>query len=160
MSVEIDELDKQIIKILCEDPRANYRTIAGKVDAPESTVRYRLNKILEDGVVTPIISIDPAKVGYNYFAAIRVKLRSILFKKDRDKLFNRIARDIIDNFKCALVGDDGEETLYAIIFSKTREDLKYVQDLLEESGNVESVDVTFLTRKHIMNLTMNVGDLL
>lgn len=158
--MEMDKLGKQIIRCLCDDPRATYRTVANEVDAPESTVRYRLNKILEDNVVTPIMSVDPNKVGYPYFAVVSVKLRSILFKKDRDKLFQRIAHDIMDTFKCALVGDNGEDTLYALIFSKTQDDLKYIKDLLEGSGNIENLDVTFLTRKHVSNLTMNIEDIL
>ena len=160
MVFEIDELGKEIIKYLCEDPRGSYRTIASKVDAPESTVRYRLNKILEDRIVTPIVAIDPNQVGYPYFASIKVKLRAILFRKDRDKLFGRIAQSMIDNFRCALVADNGEDILYAVIFSKTKEDLKYVKDILEQSGNVEDVEITFLKRKHISNLTMNASDIL
>lgn len=47
----LDEKDKIILEMLIEDSRRPYREIAEEVDLSESTVRKRVIKLQEDGVI-------------------------------------------------------------------------------------------------------------
>ncbi|NJE47873.1 AsnC family transcriptional regulator, partial [Thermococcus sp. GR7] len=48
---ELDTLDRSILRILQEDGRASYSEIARRIGVPESTVRLRVKKLVERGVI-------------------------------------------------------------------------------------------------------------
>lgn len=47
----LDEKDKKILELLIEDSRRTYGSIAEQVDLSESTVRKRVDKLREEGVI-------------------------------------------------------------------------------------------------------------
>jgi DNA-binding Lrp family transcriptional regulator len=51
MSAAMDELDREIVSILRQDARTPYTEIAEKVDISEGTVRNRVERLLEAGVI-------------------------------------------------------------------------------------------------------------
>jgi len=51
MSVAMDELDREIVSILRRDARTPYTEIAEEVDISEGTVRNRVERLLEEGVI-------------------------------------------------------------------------------------------------------------
>lgn len=61
MEQEIDEMDKEIIRILQEDARVSFRKIAEKLNVSEATIFIRVRKLLEKKVIkrfTAIVSPD------------------------------------------------------------------------------------------------------
>jgi len=51
MSAAMDELDREIVSILRRDARTPYTEIAEEVDISEGTVRNRVERLLEEGVI-------------------------------------------------------------------------------------------------------------
>jgi DNA-binding Lrp family transcriptional regulator len=51
MSAAMDELDREIVSILRQDARTPYTEIAEEVDISEGTVRNRVERLLEEGVI-------------------------------------------------------------------------------------------------------------
>ena len=47
----LDDKDKKILELLIEDSRRTYGDISKQVDLSESTVRKRVNKLQEEGVI-------------------------------------------------------------------------------------------------------------
>lgn len=47
----IDEIDKKILKILINDARASWTSIAKELAVNESTIRYRVRKLEDSGVI-------------------------------------------------------------------------------------------------------------
>ena len=47
----MDEKDKKILEMLIEDSRRTYGSIAEQVDLSESTVRKRVDKLKEEGII-------------------------------------------------------------------------------------------------------------
>jgi DNA-binding Lrp family transcriptional regulator len=47
----MDEKDKKILELLIEDSRRTYGSIAEQVDLSESTVRKRVDKLKEEGII-------------------------------------------------------------------------------------------------------------
>lgn len=73
----IDPLNRKIVNILLEDSRTPYVTIAEKINRSESTVRQRISKLLEKGIIEKYtIQIDPAALGYNSVAYIGLNVES------------------------------------------------------------------------------------
>lgn len=72
----LDDVDKKIIDYLSEDSRASFRKIAKKLGLSVDTITRRYQKLLEENVIRPTITIDPTKLGYEAFVFFSVKIES------------------------------------------------------------------------------------
>lgn len=79
---EIDEKDKKILEILMKDSRTPYTEIAGELDVSEATVRKRIDRLKEEGVIERFtIDIDPIIVGYNTVTLLGLDVEPEYFLK-------------------------------------------------------------------------------
>ncbi len=63
--MELDALDRGILRILQEDGRISYSEMARRLGVPESTVRLRVRKLKGRGVIRKFAAlINPFKAGY------------------------------------------------------------------------------------------------
>lgn len=69
-----DELDRQIIRLLRADGRRSNREIARLLDVPEATVRYRVRRLIESGILNITASVDPEHLGYALTAVISIQV--------------------------------------------------------------------------------------
>lgn len=61
---EFDDLDYQIIQELHRDARVSASEIARKTGANERTIRKRIERLIQDGVIRLTAILDPAAFGY------------------------------------------------------------------------------------------------
>ncbi len=61
---DLDAVDRQIIRVLQQDGRTSNVDIARRVGVSEATVRKRLDRLVESGVIRVVATPNPAKVGY------------------------------------------------------------------------------------------------
>lgn len=69
----LDALDLMIIHELQSDPQQPQSDIARKLDASETTVRRRLKRLLDEGIIRIVAIADPRALGYNVRAMIGIK---------------------------------------------------------------------------------------
>ncbi len=80
--MELDEIDRKILNELQRDGRASFLGIAQQVGLDEATIRYRVKKLKESGVITKFTALlDPAKIGFPVTAVIMMKTDPALFDK-------------------------------------------------------------------------------
>lgn len=72
--IQPDGLDRQIITLLRADGRRSNREIARRLDVPEATVRYRVRRLTENGVLKITASVEPEHLGYALTAVISVQV--------------------------------------------------------------------------------------
>ena len=65
--------DIEIIRCLNEDARSSVTKIAGRLAMPESTVRHRLNRLLDAGVVEFTAVPNPLQLGYQVWAIMEIQ---------------------------------------------------------------------------------------
>ncbi|MFQ5860024.1 MAG: Lrp/AsnC family transcriptional regulator [Dehalococcoidia bacterium] len=70
----MDELDRKVIKILQVDGRASNARIARDVGVSEGTVRRRLRRLVQDGIVQVLAVPNLEKMGYHTAALIGVQV--------------------------------------------------------------------------------------
>ena len=70
----MDELDVKISALLKEDARASNASIAREVGVSEGTVRRRLKRLIQEGFVRVVATLDPGKMGYASEALIGVQV--------------------------------------------------------------------------------------
>lgn len=89
MAYEIDELDKKILEKLKGDSRISYSSIAKFIDRSESTVRKRINKMIENDIIKSFtIKIDDTVEG-TLITFIRINPEPNNFHKILEYLRNR-----------------------------------------------------------------------
>jgi Lrp/AsnC family transcriptional regulator for asnA, asnC and gidA len=69
----IDEIDLAILKFLQEDASMSFTEIARRLKISESTVRKRVEKLKQGGVIKRFtVIIDPSKIGLNTVAIVGI----------------------------------------------------------------------------------------
>ena len=83
----LDEVELKILRLLQEEGRLSYSDISKLLKIPQSTVRFKVNKLLREGYIKKFVAIlDPVKLG---FPIIMI----MLLKTDPHK-FNTIFNEI------------------------------------------------------------------
>lgn len=72
---QFDALDWAIVAQLSENARLSTRKIASKLPLSEATVRRRLKRLLDAGVVSLRALVDPASLGLNIEAVVGLSVR-------------------------------------------------------------------------------------
>jgi Lrp/AsnC family transcriptional regulator for asnA, asnC and gidA len=70
MARALDELDRRIITLLQQDSRMPSAEIARKLGVAERTVRARISRLVDEGVVRLLAVLNPAAIGYEVTADI------------------------------------------------------------------------------------------
>ena len=76
-SLPTDELNKKIISMLQQDGRIPYKDIAAELKVSEGTVRNRVNRMKEAGVLKIVALADPVAIRYQSDAMIGIKISSL-----------------------------------------------------------------------------------
>ncbi|MFB6076729.1 MAG: Lrp/AsnC family transcriptional regulator [Candidatus Nanohaloarchaea archaeon] len=75
-TVDIDDLDREILNTLMTEGRKSFRQIAEDVDSTPATVINRVERLQEEGVIRGYAAdIDYRELGYEGIAAIEVILQ-------------------------------------------------------------------------------------
>lgn len=70
----VTETDRAIIRLLQEDARMSYAELSRATGIPESTVRRRMDRLQQRGVIEFAMLADPARLGYEVRAMIGLRV--------------------------------------------------------------------------------------
>ena len=73
-TIELDDLDRRIMKLLRHDGRLSYAHIARAVGLSEPTVRKRIDRLVDAGAIINAARINPAPIGFPIDAMIGIKV--------------------------------------------------------------------------------------
>jgi len=76
MAASLDDLDREIIEMHQKDVFFSYADLAEKWSVTPATIRNRIKRMKDAGVMDVILVINPFKIGYDTFAVIGIKLES------------------------------------------------------------------------------------
>ncbi|NER81200.1 MAG: winged helix-turn-helix transcriptional regulator [Leptolyngbya sp. SIO1D8] len=71
---EIDQLDLKIIERLQQNGRIAYSDIARSINAPEATIRYRVKRLLDEGIISISAFINTGKVKHENVAYLELEV--------------------------------------------------------------------------------------
>lgn len=77
MAIKLDRLDKEIIDLLTKDGRMSCAEIARAIGTvSERSVRYRLDKLIEEDVIRITAAPVPRALGYSVVADVSIEVES------------------------------------------------------------------------------------
>ncbi|HEY0274265.1 MAG TPA: Lrp/AsnC family transcriptional regulator [Chitinophaga sp.] len=132
----MDELDFAMLAFLQQDGRTSFTVIAEKLNVSVGTVRTRFNRLLEEGVLSIVGRVDPAKVGFHCYAHIAVFVRPATLKETVAK---KIARLPEVSF---LAGTSGDYDLEVDVMCR---DNDHLQAFINRVAAIEGVHQTKTT---------------
>lgn len=127
---ELDQIDKEILRILQENCKIPYSEIAKRLGVSEATVHLRVRKLCRMGVIKKFQAIvDPEKVGRTMTAIIALRAEP--------KKYETIL-ETLKNMDCISEIYDVTGDYYAILKVRVRdrEELARVLDMI---GNLDGV---------------------
>lgn len=74
--LEPDLLDRQIISLLQADGRCSNREIARQLEVPEATVRYRVRRLTDSGLLKITALVEPEYLGYQITVVVSIQVRA------------------------------------------------------------------------------------
>ncbi len=74
-TTNLDPIDKKIISVLAEDGRRPYREIARTLNVSEGTVRQRVARLTETGLIRVTAVGDMFNLGFDVIAMIHLNIR-------------------------------------------------------------------------------------
>lgn len=84
---EIDNVDLQIIDLLMEDGRMSAAKIARRVgDVSERVVRYRIERMVKEGLIKVSAIANPRKFGYTIVADVVIEVEPAYIRDVAEKL--------------------------------------------------------------------------
>jgi Lrp/AsnC family transcriptional regulator for asnA, asnC and gidA len=86
MSTSIDNLDREIISILQQDGRTANAEIARQLGVAEGTIRRRMERLINEGVIKIAAVTDPFKVGMGVVALIHLDVELSYLEEVANKL--------------------------------------------------------------------------
>ncbi len=85
--IQLDDLDKRILRELQNDARVPFRTIAEAHGISIGTVHNRLKKLKEDGILKGFVPVlDDQKLGYTIIALVYVKIEGGFLQNIEEQL--------------------------------------------------------------------------
>ena len=151
----MDEIDKRILNILQEDSTTSYQKIASKLQVGSSTIHYRIQKLIKQGVITHFSAIvNPEKIGYNSLAVIGLNVDPLKMYEIAEQLaqFNEVL---------SVASTTGDHDIILQIISKDGKHLwKFINDHIKIINGVDkkihvSSFLDIYKRSHIIKLDEN-----
>lgn len=127
--LHIDEKDREIIRLLENDARTQYKEIADKLNISSDTVKYRIDKLKEQGVIekfAPIINFN--KLGLIQYATI-VNF-NFLDKKNEEKL-NKVIQES-SYITRAIRSLNSQEYFMTLIFQREKDATIFEEEFTKE----------------------------
>jgi Lrp/AsnC family transcriptional regulator for asnA, asnC and gidA len=71
----LDDVDRAIIEALQVEGRRPYKRIADEIGVSEGSVRYRVARLEESGILQVVGIADPLRIGFNTMALVGIRVR-------------------------------------------------------------------------------------
>lgn len=138
--MKIDAVNLAIIKQLREG-RRSFKKIAQELDITENTVRSRVNKLIEEGVLEITGVVDPEAIQGHQVAIVGIKLATMaLVKKGKEFI-------ALKNVVSACVVTGRYDLLVTVLLNDEHDLLRFYTEEVSKIADVQSAE-TFVVYKN------------
>jgi len=133
MSVKIDSIDKEILRMLQDDARISFKKIAEKIGVSEATIFVRVKKLRKNGVIKRFTAIvSPDLLGKNLTAFVLINTEP----KNLEHVLNALSSmdDVYEVY-------DVTGAYYVIVKIRT-ENRKTLAEIIDKIGMIDGVTRT------------------
>ena len=142
----MDQLDRDLIRILQKDAKKPFTQIAEELKQPDTTIHFRTRRLRDNNIITRFCAlVQPEALGYTQSALLHVEIGGHILpdlSKDRTQTF---AQELAQKDHVLWVAVDGELTILHVVLMGTDEDdlLRHIENL-KKAPDVVNVSSTSL----------------
>ncbi|ASJ03194.1 transcriptional regulator [Thermococcus profundus] len=143
--MQLDDLDRSILRLLKKDARLTISEIAEKLNRPESTIHFRIKKLLEKGAIdhyTILLgeALQPKKV-----ALVVLQAETPIIEDFLERYVNHIMRTLAMLSNVLFVAKSGKDTVMALIGGENEESLEaFIDENIKTLPTLKGVHVYFI----------------
>jgi Lrp/AsnC family transcriptional regulator, regulator for asnA, asnC and gidA len=140
MTIKLDLLDREIIRLLTQDGRMSNAEIARQIkDANERLVRYRIGRLLKEGVIQISAIVNPASIGYPIIADVWVEVEA----GQAVKVANKLAK--LDRARYVSYSTGGMKNVTVQIVARDLEEMySYISEVIENVPGVQKTQTMLI----------------
>jgi DNA-binding Lrp family transcriptional regulator len=149
----LDDIDKNIIRILQDDARTSYREIQDRLGISIGTIHNRISKLRDSGVVEGYtLRLNNEKLGYKLTFLIRVNIDG------------KHTEEILDDLKtvpevCSILHTTGEQSAALICRFKNSEDVHNFIRELNQKEFITRTNSNMVLKEYKNSAFVNIGDI-
>ena len=134
--IEMDEIDRQVVKILSQNSRTTFTKIAKELKISTKNVIQRYSKLRGTVLASSTITVDLKKLGYNAIVNLRLKITN---KSKSSEVLSKILE--IPNVIVVLEYVGGDVDLFPIIALRDYNDLFRLKEQLATIQGIEQASM-------------------
>lgn len=136
----LDEFDREIIRLLQQDGRMPFLTIANQLGLAEGTVRRRVAKLLDESLLKIVGIANPFKVGLQTVAIVGLKV-------DRGKI-EPIARKLaaLTEVRYVALSTGNYDLVIEVVVASNDELLTFLVDTLREIAGINNTGTSVVLK--------------
>jgi len=139
---ELDAIDLQILRLLQENAFTSYEEVGSSVGLAESTVRYRVKKLQELGVILGFTCVvDLRKLGYDLMVFANIDAEAGKEKLAAQKL-TRMPNVI------GLFAASGSSDLISIVVAKNNEELSQIAEKIRSLREITKISFSIALKTY------------
>lgn len=154
MSHPLDEIDRQIVELLRESGRRSNRDVARVIGVTEATVRARMRRLLNEGIMQIVAVTNPVKRGYTMDVSFSIKV-------DFDRLM-AIAHQLaaLENVRYLAVTTGYDDIRFSALFRSTDDFRRFLTETLTAMPGIRKVETSQVIAlvKHTYDWLLTAAD--
>lgn len=151
-TVKLQPVDVAIIRCLHGDARSPIAQIAERLRMPESTVRHRLNRLVERGIVEFVALTNPFQFGYQIWVMVSVEVELAQIRS----VANRLAA--LPEIYFVGITAGGQDLLAAGVFRSNTELVTFMTTRLARIPGIIRTSTTSILEVVKRTMTFGVPD--
>lgn len=144
--VQLDDLDRAILRLLKEDARLTISEIAERLNRPESTVHFRIKKLQERGIIDRYTIVLGEALRPKAVALVYIQVETPIIEDFLEKYINHIMKTLSILPNVLAVARSTKDSLVALVGEENEEKLnKFIDETIRVLPTLKRVEVIPLT---------------
>ncbi|NJE03044.1 Lrp/AsnC family transcriptional regulator [Thermococcus sp. MV11] len=144
--VQLDDLDRAILRILKEDARLTISEIAERLNRPESTIHFRIKKLQEKGIIDRYTIVLGKDLQPKALAVVYIQAETPIIEDFLERYILHIMKTLSLLPNVLAVARSGRDGVIALIGEESQEKLnRFVDETIKVLPTLKRVEVLPIT---------------
>ncbi|ACJ16149.1 Hypothetical transcription regulator [Thermococcus onnurineus NA1] len=140
--VQLDDLDRAILRILKEDARLTISEIAERLNRPESTIHFRIKKLQERNIIDKYTIIIGKELQPKSLAIVYIQAETPIIEDFLERYINYIMKTLSMLPNVLAVSRSGKDGVIALVGEESHEKLnRFVDETIRVLPTLKRVEV-------------------
>jgi len=140
--VQLDDLDRAILRLLKEDARLTISEIGEKLKKPESTIHFRIKKLQERGIIGRYTIVVGKDLQPNETAFVIVRVKTPVIEDFLERYLEYITRTLAMLPNVLMVSKSGDDTILVLVGEENEDKLnRFIEENINALPTLREVTV-------------------